>query len=357
MERIQSRRQFFQSCSLRFGAVALAGTRLGETLALGQTPAQPSVGGAASGTSKPLAKVEQPLPESHTLDEAWPTPAQIPYADRVQYTGVAVAKDGSILALNHGENHSDPALGYLRKLIQKPAVLVLDPKTGKVLRSWGSNMFMLPHHISVDLAGNIWIVDGALKNVFKFDANGSKLLEIKGKECDLQMPSDVAVLKDGSFIVADGSLTRRGVLFDVNGVPQGDWGRRGEEPAQFHTPHALAVDESDTVYVADRENHWIQVLNAAGEWKATWSKVGRPACVRFHSGSVWVLCNFDANKGIVRRFSPAGELLEAFHTRPAKTQGDYEWPHGLAVTDGGNTVYVGFILTSRQILRYRRKAR
>jgi peptidylamidoglycolate lyase len=270
-------------------------------------------------------------------------------------TGVAVAKDGTILALNHGENHADPALGYLRELIKKPAVLVIDPKTGKLLRSWGSNLFILPHHLSVDAAGCVWIVDSALKSVFKFDQNGVKLMELKGADFGFQMPTDVAVFKDGTFLVADGSMNKRGMRFNADGELQEEWGQRGEGLPQFHSPHSLAVDDAGLVYVADRENRWIQVLNAEGERVSTWSKVGRPACVRFHAGSVWVLSNVNASKGIVRRFNTNGQLLEAFHTRPAGAKGDFEWPHSLAITDDGNTVYVGFILTSRQILRYRRK--
>jgi hypothetical protein len=40
-------------------------------------------------------------------------------------------------------------------------------------------------------------------------------------------------------------------------------------------PHSIALDASDTVYVADRENARIQVFTAAGAHRATWpSKAG-----------------------------------------------------------------------------------
>ncbi|NBV85591.1 MAG: hypothetical protein EBS01_04870, partial [Verrucomicrobia bacterium] len=253
------------------------------------------------------------------------------------------------------ENHADPAVGYLRQLIQKPAVLVIDPKTGKLLRSWGSNRFILPHHLSVDAAGNVWIVDGVLKSVFKFDPNGNLLMEWKGADFGFQMPTDVAVFSDGSFLVADGAMNKRGVRFGADGTALYDWGQKGISSPQFHSPHALAADDAGLVYVADRENRWIQVLNAEGECQATWTGVGRPACIRYHADSIWALSNFNAARGIVRRFNLDGTLREAFHTKPSGAKGDFEWPHGLAVTDGGNTVYVGFILTSRQVLRYRRK--
>jgi len=349
MESPQSRRQFLKEFPVRFSAAAAAGLYLSQRLLFADNQPVSTAKGNLQKTTEPM------LPESHVLDETWPSLAPPLYPEPCQITGVAIAKDGTILALNHGENHSDPALGYLKDLIRKPAVLVIDPKTGKLLRSWGSNVFILPHHISVDAAGNVWVVDGALKSVFKFDGNGVKLMEIRGVDVGFQMPTDVAVFKDGSFLVTDGSITKRALRFDAEGTLLGEWGEKGEGLAQFHTPHSIAIDDSEMVYIADRENRWVQVLNAEGDLKATWRRLGRPSCVRFHSGSIWVLSNFNAAKGIVRRFNLKGELLEAFHTKPPASKRDFEWPHGLAVTEGGNTVYVGFILTSRQVVRYRRK--
>ena len=123
---------------------------------------------------------------------------------------------------------------------------------------------------------------------------------------------------------------------------------------QFHTSHSLTADEEGRVYLADRENHWVQVLSSQGDLLDTWEGVGRPATVRFHAGSVYVLSNLPASKGVVRRFNKQGELEEMFQTKPKGFAGDLEWPHGLAIAGSGETVYVGFVLTSRRIQRYRR---
>ena len=45
--------------------------------------------------------------------------------------------------------------------------------------------------------------------------------------------------------------------------------------APRQVPHSIALDASDTVYVADRENARVQVFTAAGAHRATWpSKAG-----------------------------------------------------------------------------------
>ena len=302
----------------------------------------------------PAMGLGSPVVNSHVLDPSWPVFTPDLYPEKFQMSGVALAKDGTVVVLSHGENHSDPQKGFLRRFIKRPAVLVVDPKSGLIRRSWGANVFFQPHQISVDDSGNFWVADSGLKRVFKFNPDGVKMLEIGTKDTPLDLPTDVAVLSDGSFIVADGAVSRRGVRFDAEGHRIGVWGVRGDESVQLHSPHSLAVDDEDRVYVADMSNHWVQVLSAEGELIATWTKVGRPVCVRYHAGSVYVLSNLNAAKGIVRRFNKKGELQDSFATRPADTTEDFEWPHGLAIGDGGRSVYVGFVLTARRVQRYTR---
>lgn len=46
-------------------------------------------------------------------------------------------------------------------------VLVLDPESGAVVRSWGAGRFLLPHGVTVDQRGNTWLTDVGLHQVFK----------------------------------------------------------------------------------------------------------------------------------------------------------------------------------------------
>jgi peptidylamidoglycolate lyase len=302
-------------------------------------------------------RLEAASTESHAPDMTWPSLSADIYPEPCQMTGVAVASDGTILVLNHGENSVEPLKPFKREIIKKPAVLVLDPKTGKILRTWGTNLFMRPHQISVDTKGNVWIVDSGLKKVFKFDAQGAQLLELGGDEIKFNLPTDMAVLSDGTFIVADGETNKRGIKFNTEGESLGNWGLRGDGPIILHTPHSITSDPEDRVYVADKERHWVQVLNPEGEVLATWKKVGSPLSIRYHAGFIYVLSNLSGTRGIVRRFNPAGELQDSFRTKGLGKIQEYEWPHGLAISDGGDTVYVGFVLTARRVQRYRRLKR
>jgi hypothetical protein len=82
--------------------------------------------------------------------------------------------------------------------------------------------------------------------------------------------------------------------------------------------------------------------------------VERPLTVRHAAGSIFVLSNLDADKGIVRQLSLQGEVLSSFMTKPAGSKEDFEWPHGLAINEDGSKIYVGFALTGRRVHRYQR---
>ena len=62
-------------------------------------------------------------------------------------------------------------------------------------------------------------------------------------------PTDVAVLADGTFFVADGYCNSRVIRFDAQGNFQKQWGQSpagsGPQPPPlaFFVPHGLAVDE------------------------------------------------------------------------------------------------------------------
>ena len=56
--------------------------------------------------------------------------------------------------------------------------LVYVQDTGAVLSSWGKNQFLMPHGLSVDLEGNIWVTDCGLHQALKFDPKGNQLLAL-----------------------------------------------------------------------------------------------------------------------------------------------------------------------------------
>jgi len=78
--------------------------------------------------------------------------------------------------------------------------------------------------------------------------------------------TDMAWDKAGNTYISDGYVNSRVAKVDKNGNWITSWGEPGEQPGQFSTPHSIAVDSEDHIYVADRGNRRIQVFDNEGKF-------------------------------------------------------------------------------------------
>lgn len=161
-------------------------------------------------------------------------------------------------------------------LISSNTVFIVDRNSGKIIDSWGANLFVMPHSITVDKENNIWVTDVALQQVFKFTHKGKLLMKIGiAKETGndsihFNLPTDVAVANDGSFYVSDGYENSRIVKFNKIGKYLFEWGRKGMGAGEFNIPHSISLDSQGNVFVADRENNRIQKFDANGKFLKEW---------------------------------------------------------------------------------------
>ena len=165
--------------------------------------------------------------------------------------------------------------------------------SGKLVKSFGAGMFVSPHGIHVDRQGNIWLVDGTIKNgkgdqVLEFSPDGTLLLTlgkagVAGSGPDtFGPPSDVLVAPSGDIFVADGhgaDTNARIVKFSRDGKFIKAWGRKGSGAGEFDAPHSLAMDSHGRLFVADRGNSRIQIFDQDGKFLAEWKQFGRPSGV------------------------------------------------------------------------------
>src|SRR6202140_5507183 len=172
-------------------------------------------------------------------------------------------------------------------------VLKFDP-SGNLLKSFGEGMFIFPHGIAVDKAGNIWITDGQGKDgkghqVFKFSPDGKVLMTlgmagVPGEGPDtFNQPNAVVVATNGDIFVSDGHAPVKGnarvVKFSKDGKFIKQWGGHGSGPGQFEMPHALAFDSQGRLFVADRGNNRIQIFDQDGKFIDQWTQFSRPSGV------------------------------------------------------------------------------
>jgi len=231
-----------------------------------------------------LAPTPVARPAPYTVDGAWPVyPSAVSSGDG---SGIAVSRRGEVYALHRGNRvwNSDE---LSTEPIDVPVVMVFDARSGMLLRQWGEGHFAMPHGISVDARDNVWITDVALHQVSKFSRDGRLLLQlgqrgISGNDArHFNRPTDVLVLRDGSFLVADGYRNTRIVKFSADGRYLFEWGMPGDGPGALNVPHSLALGQGGELFVCDRNNGRIQIFTLDGRFKRQFTipGLGRPFAI------------------------------------------------------------------------------
>jgi len=280
-----------------------------------------------------------------------------------QVAGIDVDSNGDIFVFHRAERiweGEEIKLEY----IASPTILVLDKETGEVIAQWGAEMFVMPHGLTIDHEDNLWLTDVGLHQVFKFDRTGNLLMTlgergVPGKNAShFNMPTDVAIARDGSFFVSDGYVNSRITKFSQDGEYILSWGSKGMNTGQFDVPHSIALDSQGFVYVADRGNARIQIFDHVGQFIKEWrgSSLGRPWAVRIsESGDIFVVDGGDQNefwpdRARILKLDHEGEILASFGSY-GRAPGQFIWPHTIAIGPD-SALYVGEVATGMRIQKF-----
>src|SRR5205823_3582885 len=238
-------------------------------------------------------------------------------------------------------------------------VMVFD-REGNFLRSWGEGQYPRAHGVHMVPYDSIYLTDDGGHFVRKCSLDGKVLLEIgvPGKPAEYMSGepfhrcTHTALSPKGEIYVSDGYGNARVHKYSPDGKLLMSWGEPGTGPGEFNIVHNICCDAEGWVYVADRENHRIQVFDGHGKYETQWTNMHRPsglflerAAGRFYVGEIGggLGVNLDMpNIGPrVSIYSRQGERLARLGERPAGLEaGQFISPHGLAVDSRGD-IYVG----------------
>ena len=261
----------------------------------------------------------------------------------VDVAGVAVDSRDNVYVFNRGEH----------------PVVVFD-REGNFLRSWGEGIFtQRTHGIHVAPDDSVYCVDDALHTIQKFTPEG-RLLTTLGTPTQpspiwrgqpFNRPTHVAVSPaTGDLYISDGYGNCRIHKFSPDGRHILSWGEPGIDPGQFIRPHNVVIDTDDNIYIADRENHRIQVFDSNGRFLTMWNNIHRPdgICLdaegNFFVGELNGMTGMEGCPGLGHRvsiYNLKGDLLSRFGD-PEEGEGPAQFiaPHGVAVDSRGD-LYVG----------------
>jgi hypothetical protein len=235
-------------------------------------------------------------------------------------------------------------------------------REGNFLRSWGEGIYPRAHGVFMAPDDTIWLTDDGDHTVRQCTLDGKILLTIgvPGKPSPY-MSGDpfhrcthTAMSPQGDLYVSDGYGNSRVHKFTPDGKLLFSWGSPGTDPGQFNIAHNICCDPDGWVYVADRENHRVQVFDGNGKYETQWNNMHRASglCMetgtrtpRFYVGEIGpdMAVNIDL-PGCGPRvsiYTHKGELLARLgHEHAGLATGQFVSPHGLAVDSRGD-IYVG----------------
>ena len=181
---------------------------------------------------------------------------------------------------------------------QLPSILKFDAN-GNLVKSFGAGMLQFPHGIHVDRDGNVWVTDAPFSSrggardttkghqVFKFSPEGGLLLTLgrpggAREPNHFWQPNDVVTAPEGDINVAEGhshaaTANARILRFTKDGTFRDAWGELGSDVGELMQPHALAFDSRGRLFVGDRSNNRIVILDTNWNVQATWYQFSRPS--------------------------------------------------------------------------------
>ena len=161
-------------------------------------------------------------------------------------------------------------------------VMVFD-RDGTFIDHWGEGVFMRGHGIHIGPDGLLYLADDAGHCVRKCTPEGKVLLTIgtPGKPAPFMSGdpfcrcTDVALSPKGEIYISDGYFNARVHKYTPDGKHILSWGGPGTKEGEFNIPHNVVCDAEGWVYVADRENHRVQVFDPNGKFETQWNNLHR----------------------------------------------------------------------------------
>ena len=261
-----------------------------------------------------------------------------------EVAAVAVDAHDNVYAFNRGDH----------------PMMVFD-RNGNFLRSWGEGLFPRAHGLTLAPDDTLFCTDDGDHTVRKCTLDGNVLftLGISGKPAPFMSGNPfnrcthVAIdPRNGDFYVSDGYGNARVHKYSPEGQRLFSWGESGTDPGQFNIAHNIATDKDGWVYVADRENHRIQVFDANGKFETQWVNMARPSGLYIDQASETTYigeigsaigANAEARQlgSRVSIYNTKGELLARLGDQPpGEAPGQFISPHGISIDSYGD-IYVG----------------
>lgn len=237
--------------------------------------------------------------------------------------------------------------------------VIVFEQDGSFVTSWGEGAFTRPHGLTLGPDETLYCADDNGHCIRKCTLDGQLLTTIgtPGEPAERQsgqpfnQPTKVAFDPGtGEPYISDGYGNARVHKFSADGKHLFSWGEYGTDPGQFNLVHSICTDSQGRVYIADRENHRVQIFDDKGNYLEQWNNLHRP-CGLLIKGELAYIGQLPTHLEVNADYPNIGacvsihdltglRLARLGDARPGEEPGQFTAPHGLAVDSRGD-IYVG----------------
>lgn len=246
--------------------------------------------------------------------------------------------------------------------------LMVFERDGRYVGSLGEGVIRDAHGLCLDPHGDLFLVDRAAHVVLKVTREGETLFELGNRDQPsdtgwtledrtvlraagpFNYPTDVAFSANGDFYVSDGYRNARVHKFSSDGRLLFSWGEPGRtRPGEFNLVHSV-WEVRGRVYVADRENHRIQVFTPEGEFIELWTGFVQPADIYVDQNDIMYVAELS---GRVTLLTLDGTVITRFGSPDERVAepGKFVAPHGIWADQHGD-FYVSEVLQGQRIQKF-----
>ncbi len=238
--------------------------------------------------------------------------------------------------------------------------MIVFDREGNFLRTWGQGLFTRAHGLHIGTDDTLYCTDDGDHTVRHMTTEGKLLMEIgiPGKPAEYMSGepfhrcTHTALSPGGDIYVSDGYGNARVHKYSPDGRLLFSWGQPGTNPGEFNIVHNICCDDDGWVYVADRENHRIQVFNGQGKYETQWNNMHRPCGLCMTRGknaiayigesgpSMSVNVNSPGIGPRVSLWTLEGKRIAQVGDATRVKPSQFTSPHGVAVDSRGD-IYVG----------------
>jgi sugar lactone lactonase YvrE len=237
--------------------------------------------------------------------------------------------------------------------------MIVFEQDGTFVTAWGEGQFTRPHGVTFGPDETLYCADDDGHWIGRFTLDGQLLTSIGSRDQGapyqsgkpFNRPTKVAFDPNShELYISDGYGNARVHKYAPDGKHLFSWGDYGTGPGQFNLVHSVCTDSQGLVYVADRENHRVQIFNSDGNYLTQWNNMHRPCGLHIKNDVAYIgqlpshlPVNADyPNIGacVTIHDLDGNELARLGHAHMGEGPGQFTAPHSVAVDSKGD-IYVG----------------